>query len=208
MEAIIFDMDGVIIDSEGFWKQAEFEVFSKIGVELSAELCAVTCSMTTAEVTQFWYERFPWHGKTHNDVENAVVNRVAELINEKGKLIEGVKYLIHRLSSAGYKIGLATNSPACLISVILQKFELENYFDATTSAEFEEKGKPHPSVYNTISRKLNVHPKNCVAIEDTESGLVAAKAAGMKTILLSTEHSNTVADFVVKNHSTIFYQLL
>lgn len=190
MEAVIFDMDGVIIDSEPFWKMAEFEIFSSLGVQLCPELCLQTQVMTTTEVTRFWYQKFPWTGKTLVEVENEVIKLVDCLIRKEGAEIKGAIHLIKTFKQMGYKIGLATNSPNCLISAVLERLNIASLFDAVSSSEQETKGKPDPAVYLTTARKLNVAPKNCIAFEDTYSGLIAAKTAGMKTIALVPEYDH------------------
>ena len=188
IEAIIFDMDGVIIDSEQIWKRAEKEVFSSVGVKLSDELCNITEAMTTSEVTNFWFDKFPWKNKSLEEIEHGVINRVAHLIKEEGKAIDGIEEFIKSLKSKGYKIGLATNSPSNLIPVVLEKLKLSDYFDVTSSAEHEAEGKPAPFVYLTVAEKLNVKPENCLAIEDSHSGLLAAKKAGMKTVIITAKN--------------------
>ena len=204
IEAIIFDMDGVIIDSEGLWKKAEKEVYASVGIKLSDELFMLTETMTTKEVSKFWFERQPWTNKTLEEVENGVIERVAQLISEEGKAIDGVEKLVKKLKSLGYKIGLATNSPSILISAVLKKIEIEEYFDAVSSSENELEGKPNPSVYMTVAKKLNCKPQSCVAIEDSYSGLLAAKKAGMKAIVISTElfenNKYKIADYEITNY--------
>ena len=194
IKAIIFDMDGVIIDSVEIWKRAEKEIFSSVGVKLSDELCQVTETMTTTEVTNFWFDRYPWKGKTLKEVESLVIERVAHLIKEEGKAIEGIEKLIRNLKVKGYKIGLATNSPSRLIPVVLEKLKIRDYFDVTSSAEHELEGKPNPLVYLTVAKKLNVEPESCVAIEDSSSGLLAAKKAGMKTIAILKNNQDNVGN--------------
>lgn len=199
IEAVIFDMDGVIIDSEGLWKRAEYEVFSSVGVHLSEELCKLTQSMTTSEVTRFWFDRHPWQNKSMSEIENGVIERVADLIKKEGTAIPGVGQLILHLKREGYKTGLATNSPSALIQVVLEKLALTDCFDAVCSAEYETEGKPNPAVYLSVIRKLKLKPQSCVAIEDSYSGIMAAKNAGMKTIAL-LDHTpenpiHEIADF-------------
>jgi sugar-phosphatase len=212
IEAVIFDMDGVIIDSEDMWKQAEKEVFTAVGVELSDELCCITECMTTAEVTKFWFDRFPWQHKSLADVEREVVERVAFLISEKGKGIEGVERLIQELKNRRYKIGLATNSPAVLIQVVLSKLRLERYIDAVASAEHELQGKPNPNVYLTVAKKLNLDPGVCIAVEDSYPGLCAAKNAGMKTIVVRSDLNGKpdfdCADFKINDFSAFDFSFL
>lgn len=202
IKSIIFDMDGVIIDSEEIWKRAEKEVFTSVGVKLSDDLCRLTEAMTTAEVTRFWFERQPWENKSLREIENEVIDRVAHLINKEGKAIDGIEEFIKSLKSIGFKIGLATNSPSRLIPVVLKRLRLDEFFDATASAEHESHGKPNPSVYLTVSKKLGSEPEACIAIEDSFSGLLAAKKAGMKTVFKDNfdRPENVNADYIISNY--------
>jgi len=188
VKAVIFDMDGVLIDSEKFWKQAESEVFSSLGVKVLDEFTALTKSMTTKEVTRFWYKRFPWSGLTLQAVEEQVVRRVMELIKTENCEMKGIKTFIESLHGSGFKIGLATNSPSIIIPVVLNKLGIAHYFSAVTSADEVPRGKPDPAVYELTANKLQVDPTLCIAIEDSPSGILAAKSAGMKA-----------AAYIVKN---------
>jgi sugar-phosphatase len=183
-------MDGVLVNSEVFWQQAEKEVFSALGVPMSAELCEQTRAMTTQDVCQFWFDRFPWEGKNFEEVEQAVVEEVIRLIKKEDCLIPCVKELITLFRSNGFKIGLATNSPEIIIPVVLEKTGLETAFDAIASAATEEKGKPDPAVYLSASRKLGVAPQHCLAIEDSHTGLLAAQRAGMRTVGFTNQQAN------------------
>ncbi|NQZ54463.1 MAG: hexitol phosphatase HxpB [Piscirickettsiaceae bacterium] len=184
IQAVIFDMDGVLIDSEPMWKEAEKQIFSSVGVDVKEELSANTASMTTREVTQYWHTHYPWSGKSLVQVENEVVDRVEALISEKGTQMEGVKEILDFFQKKKIKIGLSTNSPSRLIPVILNKLGISNYFNAVSSSEHEEKGKPHPAVYLTTAKKLKVDPSKCIAFEDSFSGIIAAKKANIKTVAI------------------------
>jgi mannitol-1-/sugar-/sorbitol-6-/2-deoxyglucose-6-phosphatase len=205
IEAVIFDMDGVIIDSEEIWKKAEHEIFSSVGVKLTDEFCKITEAMTTREVTNFWFNKYPWKSKSLKEVENSVIEYVACLIKEEGKAIKGIEEFVKKLKAKGYRIGLATNSPSCLIPVVLEKLALDKYFDATSSAEHEMDGKPSPDVYLTTAEKLNIKPENCIAIEDSHSGIMAAKNAGMKTVILGAKKQNAetkeIADHTISSYN-------
>ena len=199
IQAVIFDMDGVLIDSEPMWKEAEKDVFTSVGVEVSDALSAFTASMTTREVTEFWYSHFPWSGKSLEDVENEVVERVEFLISEKGKPMAGVKEILDFCHHQNIKIGLSTNAPFKLISVVLNKLDIAHYFQAISSAEHETKGKPHPAVYLSTANKLNVDPSTCIAFEDSVTGIMAAKAANIKTIAVPSELEFTDGKFEISD---------
>lgn len=198
MKAVIFDMDGVIIDSEPFWKRAEFEIFSSLGVALDEKFTNLTKSMTTVEVTKFWYEKFPWQNKTLEEVEEMVITRVMELIEQVGGEIKGIESFIKKLKSNGFKIGLATNSPYKIIPVVLKKAGISQYFDIIFSAEFVELGKPDPAIYLMTSKELGINPENCIVIEDSYSGMLAAKKAGMKVVAFTNGNQDvnlSLADY-------------
>lgn len=190
INAVIFDMDGVLIDSEPYWEVAEKEVFSSLGVNVVPELSKLTKSMTTPEVTKFWYNHHQWNSKPLKDVENEVIEYVGALIEKKGSEIKGVISLLKYIKSKNLKIGLATNAPTRLIPIVLQKLNISEYFDFCTSAEFEIKGKPHPAIYLSVSKNLNVKPQNCIVFEDSYSGILSAKRAGMKTVFYNSKKNN------------------
>ncbi len=204
LKAVIFDMDGVLIDSEKFWTQAELDVFSSYGVQVTEDLAAQTKYMTTQEVTEFWYERFPWENLNVSDLENKVVSKVIELIQAKDCTMSGVQEFIRHLKNKEYKIGLATNAPLRVAHIVLEKLQVRDLFDTIHSSEFEAQGKPHPAVYLTSAKNLGVSPEHCIAIEDSHSGLKAAKEAGMQTIVFTNDdetiHSD-LADFKILNFS-------
>lgn len=193
-KAVIFDMDGVLVDSEKLWKQAEKEVFSSLGVNVTDTDSEVTKSMTTAEVSQFWFNKFPWQSKTLEAVEQMVISRVMELIMTEDCKIDGIKEFIEKLKINNYKIGLATNSPYKIIPIVLGKLEIAGLFDVISSAEFEEKGKPDPAIYINTAAKLNVATKNCFVIEDSNSGILAAKKAGMTVIAFTNRNPEIFFD--------------
>ncbi|MCD9616303.1 hexitol phosphatase HxpB [Chryseobacterium gleum] len=205
LKAVIFDMDGVLVDSEKFWAQAELDVFSSYGVKVTEELAAQTKYMTTQEVTEFWYERFPWENFDASDLENKVVTRVIEMIHTNECTMSGVQKFIRNLKNNDYKIGLATNAPLRVAHAVLEKLEVMDLFDTVHSSEFEIQGKPHPAVYLTSAKNLGISPEHCIAIEDSHSGLKAAKAAGMKTIIFTNNDENinsSLADFKIPSFSS------
>lgn len=201
-KAVIFDMDGVLVDSEGYWKQAEFEVFTSLGVKVTKEHAMLTRSMTTLEVTKFWYKQFPWADVALEVVEQLVVSRVIALIEAEDCLIKGVKPFVEKLRDKNYKIGLATNSPRRIIPVVLKKLDASHLFDVTLSADSEIKGKPDPAIYLSAAKKLGTSPETCLVIEDSYSGMLAAKNAGMKVMAFTNggvAKNAPLADFYINS---------
>lgn len=197
-KAVIFDMDGVIVNSENLWKKAEKEVFTSVGVNVTDEHSELTKSMTTSEVTRFWFNKYPWKDKSLTLVEQMVISRVIELIGIEDCKINGVKRFIEGLKAKNYKIALATNSPDKIIPTVLQLLDIQHLFDVVSSAEFEDSGKPDPAIYLTTAAKLNVATSNCIAIEDSYSGMLAAKNAGMTVVAFT--NGNKDIDFEIADY--------
>jgi mannitol-1-/sugar-/sorbitol-6-/2-deoxyglucose-6-phosphatase len=180
--AAIFDMDGLLIDSEEFWKRAEREVFGSVGIEIDEEMAAVTAPMTTREVTEHWYRLRPWDGRSQEDMEAAVIARVADQIRAGRDAMPGVHEILALCASRGWRVGLASNSPAVLCQLVLSELGIARAFHAVVSADLVERGKPDPAVYLHAARLLGVRPQECIAFEDSVTGVRAAIAAGMSVV--------------------------
>ncbi len=189
IQAVIFDMDGVLIESEAMWQQAEEETFASVGVTVTKELAQLTSSLTTKAVTDFWYSRSPWQGKSHEQVEREVINKVEQLIISSGQSKQGVTELLQLLTKHKIRIGLSTNSPSQLTNAVLNKLDIAHFFSAVTSSDQVSKGKPDPEVYLTTAQKLGVNPQQCLVFEDSITGLTAAVAAEMKVIALPPKYN-------------------
>jgi sugar-phosphatase len=209
-KAVIFDMDGVLINSEPLWKIAEKEVFSSLGVPVTDDLVHITSALTAQEVCAFWYERHPWQGMSFDEVEDAVVARVIELIGQHDTKMPGVIEILRFFKSKNLKIGLASNSSHNLIEVVLEEVGIKDYFDFLSSAQDVEKGKPDPAVYLYAAKNLGVEPEECLVFEDSIIGITAAKMAGMKIVAVpdKTDFDNTDLDMAdYKIHSLSEFQL-
>jgi sugar-phosphatase len=182
MRAVIFDMDGLIIDSEPLWRLAERAAFARVGLELSDNDCRRTTGLRSDEVVGYWFDRRPWSGIGPEDVVRDLESRVAELISTQGRALPGVHRAIDLLQGAGLRLALASSSSHELIRVVLVALGLENTFEVACSAADEAKGKPDPAVYRTTVRRLGVEPAEVVAIEDSAAGVQAARAAGLRVI--------------------------
>lgn len=189
MQAIIFDMDGVLIDSEPLWKIAEVEAFAKVGLNLTYTDCEETVGLRIDQVVELWYKKVGWTNKTIREVETDIVDILIREINLQGKELLGVTEKLTEFKAAGYKIGLATSSYQRIIEAVVDKLNIRSFFDVMQSAEYERFGKPHPAVFLTCADKLGVDPTECLVIEDSFNGILAAKAARM-TVFAIPEKSH------------------
>lgn len=183
-EAVIFDMDGVLIDSEPLWKIAMENVFQSIGCPLTKNDFKKTVGLRIDEVIRFWFELVGWEGKPPEDVEKEIVEQMIYLIEKNGAPLLGVIETLDHLKKNNIKIGLGTSSYSILIDTVLATLNIKDKFDFTHSAEHEDFGKPHPAVYLTVAKNLNVDPVKCLVIEDSLNGIIAGKAAKMKVICI------------------------
>jgi mannitol-1-/sugar-/sorbitol-6-/2-deoxyglucose-6-phosphatase len=182
-QASIFDMDGLLIDSEVLWHEAELEILGdRLGVPLQNHGTRTTKGMFVHEVTEHWYGLYPWSGPSPADVAVSIVDRVIELILTKGSLKPGALGAMDLCAVRGWPLAVASSSEYRLIDAALEHFALRDRFALIHSAEDEEYGKPHPAVYLTAASKLGAPPKRCLVWEDAPAGVVAAKAASMACI--------------------------
>jgi len=184
INTVLFDMDGLLIDSEPLWGEAMKEVFASMNIHLTPSHYTHTTGLRTSEVVKYWQHYFKWEGKSIREVENEILERVEQKILLRGEPMEGIRYILNFFKERDFKIGLASSSPMNLIRAVLNFLDIRSYFQAVYSAEHEEYGKPHPAVYLACARELNSTPMECIAFEDSVTGLIAAKAARMKTIVV------------------------
>lgn len=204
IKAVIFDMDGVLIDSEPFWQQAEIEVFSLVDIELNTELCRQTMGLRIDEVVAYWYQQYPWEKYSLEDIQDKIVQRVIELVKLKGKPMTGVDYIFDLFREKKLPIALATSSAYNIVDAVLDKLEIRHHFLHIYSAQEELYGKPHPAVYLTTAKRLGVSPTECLVLEDSLNGVIAAKAARMQCIAIPEgfPHHNpkiNLADWVISS---------
>ena len=199
-DAVIFDMDGVLIDSEPLWKIAMEEVFHALGSTLKKEDFQKTVGLRIDEVVHFWNHHENWGISNESEIEEAIIVKMIELISKNAQPLSGVIETLTFLKNKELKIGLATSSSSRLIKVVLAELNIARFFDFVHSAENEAYGKPHPAVYVKVAEKLNVSPTKCLVIEDSFNGVIAGLAAKMKVVCIpeKTHFPNqrlAVADF-------------
>ncbi|HLN18231.1 MAG TPA: hexitol phosphatase HxpB [Acidimicrobiales bacterium] len=180
--ASIFDMDGLLVDSEPLWHEAEVEILGGLGVPLAASDCRQTKGMFVGEVTRFWHERFPWPSPDPDTVAREIVDAVGSLVLAKGRLQPGVDRALATCRRHGLPLAVASSTEYRLIDLVLAHFGLADEFVVVHSAEDEPYGKPHPGVFLTTASELDVAPDRCLVFEDAPAGVLAAKAARMACV--------------------------
>jgi sugar-phosphatase len=199
-DAVIFDMDGVLIDSEPLWKIAMEFVFGQYGSTLTHQDFQKTVGLRIDEVIAFWNAHENWGLQDLQKVETQIIDKLISLIEQNPQPLLGVIDMLNFLQAQDKKIGLATSSSQKLIDTVLNSLQIGPYFDFTYSAEFETYGKPHPGVYIKVATELEVQVQRCLVIEDSFNGVLAGLAAKMKVCCIpeKTHFPNprlAVADF-------------
>ncbi len=183
-QAAIFDMDGLLVDSEPLWKRAERECFAEVGIDVTEEMARITAPMTTAEVAAHWFAYRPWAGRSTRELEEAVIARVRSLISGQAEPLPGVREVLHACHARGWRVALASNSPRVLCEHVLDALGLGRWFDTILSAEQVARGKPAPDIYIEAARRLATSPSRCLVFEDSVSGVRAAREAGMTVVAI------------------------
>lgn len=185
MRASLFDMDGLLIDSEVLWHEAEVEIFGRLGVPLALEEHRSTKGMYVNEVVAYWFARSPWTGPSADAVVDELLARVGDLVEGKGQLQPGALRAVDLAGERG-PLALASSTPLLLIRRCLDHFQLSGRFTSVHSAEFEPFGKPHPGVFLSAAASLDVAPAQCLVLEDSAVGVLAGKSARMTVIAVPT----------------------
>lgn len=184
IEAVIYDMDGLIIDSEPFWRKAEIKIFASVGLQLTDADCAMLTGFRFDEVVDYWFRKQPWTNKSKLEVHDEVLDEMENAITHHAQAMNGVYASLDFFKKKNLKLAVASSSAMRLIKATVKKLKIESYFDILVSAEHEKYGKPNPAVFLRTAEMLNVHPENCLVLEDSFNGILAAKAAKMKCVVI------------------------
>jgi len=184
LDTVIFDIDGLLIDSEPLWNEAATELFREYGVSMTEEQYKTTTGLRTKEFVQWWFQYFNIGDSELKRAEQKIVDLVLTKIEQKGKIMPGVPYIFDFFHRKSFKIGLATSSPPALIDLVVKICGIDKYLHATASAEALAYGKPHPQVYLDCASAMGSRPTSCICFEDSFNGMIAAKAARMKCVIV------------------------
>lgn len=202
IKAVIFDMDGVIVDSEPVHYEAHNKLLKSYGQTLSKEDIIKYVGLPTREVYKDIKEKFNLPYEV-NELVKKKREIFASIAAEKVELMPHSKELIGFLRENGYKLAVASSGFKTQIYTFLQKFELADKFITVVSADDVAMAKPHPEIYLEAARRLGLKSSECLAIEDSDKGIESAKQAGMRVIAVPNAHTKqqdlSKADLIVSN---------
>jgi sugar-phosphatase len=186
IKAVIFDMDGTLVDSEPLWGRAFNKIFGPLGVELSELHHMEMRGRSSFENIEMLYEEHRWTGPTVQQVYEQVTGEFIESIKRDINLKPGVDEAIQLCKSKSLPVGIASGAPMAIIDAVVDTLEIREHFGHIYSSQFEPYGKPHPGVFIKVAEHFKVRPLDCLVFEDAPSGVLAAKSAKMRCIAIPT----------------------
>lgn len=190
LNTVIFDMDGLLIDSEPLWQEAAEEVFGLYNFKLTLEQYETSTGLRTKEFVDYWFKIFKVDLTYSLKAEQQIIEVVTCKIINKGSIMPGVLYIFNFFKELNFKIGIASSSPKELIDIVIQMAKIEPYVHAVSSAQELTYGKPHPQVYLDCAGLLQSPTEECLCFEDSFNGMIAAKAAKMKCVVVPANNQS------------------
>jgi HAD superfamily hydrolase (TIGR01509 family) len=182
VEAVIFDLDGVLVDSEHVWDEVREELARERGGRWHDRAQADMMGMSSPEWSRYMHDVIGLVD-TPDEIDAEVVRRMEARYALELPLVDGAVEAVQRLA-ASYRLGLASSSNRPIIDAVLEATGIAELFETTVSSEEVARGKPAPDVYLEAARRLGVHPRSCATIEDSANGIRSAHAAGMRVIAI------------------------
>ncbi|WP_462137379.1 HAD family hydrolase [Candidatus Mycalebacterium sp.] len=200
--AVIFDMDGVLIDSEPLWEETETKLLKSMGAEYDPDFRDNVVGLSQVDSSKLIIAEFGLDCSPEELMEKRI-NLLLEIYSQKLTMFDGVKPLINGLRERGIKTALASSSPMKAISFVLEKFSIRGLFDAVVSGDCIKNGKPAPDIYLLAAAEMGVGPSECAAVEDSPKGAQSAVSAGMFCIAIPDKRLNAkefeICDAICEN---------
>ncbi len=184
--AVVFDLDGVLLDSEHIWPEVKEDVTREWGGRWLERAQADMMGMSSIEWSRYMHDELGL-SQSPEEIDAEVVRRMLAHYEEHLPLIEGAVEAVERLAG-GFRLAVASSSNRSLIEVVLREAGIAALFEVVVSSEEVARGKPAPDVFLEAARRLGVPPESCAAVEDSGNGIRAAHAAGMRVIAIPNTH--------------------
>ncbi len=192
-EAVVFDMDGVLVDTEHLWDEVREQLTDEWGGRYTPEAQQAMMGMSSLEWSRYLHETVGLRAQPEV-INSEVVRRMLARYETELPIVPGAVEAARDLAGAGLRLAVASSSNRELIDAVLRRLELTDVFAVTVSSEEVPRGKPSPDVYLEAARRLDAEPRRCVAVEDSASGIRAAHAAGMRVVAYPNRHYPPAAD--------------
>jgi HAD superfamily hydrolase (TIGR01509 family) len=197
IKAVIFDVDGTLIDSMWIWRQVDIEFLGKRGIPLPESLQAEIEGMSYSETAIYFKARFDLPDSLE-EIKEEWRLMAEDYYKFHIKLKSGAKEFLKLLYDKDYPIGIATSNSRELVDNMLENHDIRQYFSIIRTSCEVDKGKPHPDVYLKVAEDMGLEPRHCLVFEDTVSGVMAAKSAGMKVFAMADEVSEESKDKLIE----------
>lgn len=197
IKAVIFDLDGTLVDSMWVWEQIDIDFLKSKGYTPPEDLKDAITHLTFTQTAEYFKNRFNLSDSI-DEIKNTWHNMAYNFYSSKVFLKEGVVPFFEKLKSLNIKIGLATSSSVVLLEATLKNNGIYDLFDAITVTDEVKKSKENPDVYLLAAKKLNVSPENCVVFEDIIAAVRGAKLAGMKVVGVYDKASDDQKEILIE----------
>lgn len=197
IKAVIFDVDGTLVDSMWIWKQVDVEFLGKRGISLPERLQIEIEGMSYSETAIYFKSMFNLT-ESLEEIKEEWRLMAEDYYRSHIELKSGAKDFLKLLYEKGLTLGIATSNSRELVDYMLENHDIGKYFSNIRTSCEVDKGKPHPDVYLKVSEDMGIEPCDCLVFEDTLSGVMAAKSAGMKVFAMSDEVSLESKDKLIE----------
>lgn len=209
IDAVIFDLDGTLVDSMWMWKQIDIEYLGRYGYDCPPELQKVIEGMGFSETAAYFKERFQIPDSL-DEIKDAWTQMSIDKYRHEVPLKPGAAAFLQYLKAHGIKTGIATSNGRPMVDAVLDSLDITSYFQVVTTACEVTAGKPAPDIYLKVAETLGVKPKQCLVFEDVPAGILAGKAAGMKVCAVEDAFSaemrqekQELADYYIEDYGQI-----